>query len=397
MTSLAAGTRAVTIHTETQPYAVVNVVDGRDGILLPYQASIFAMHARLRETGVVPKHADHVLLQCGNAKTHPRVRIIRFDCDEIDEVVSGKDFHRHIFYRIAGFKLVDYKKVLLIDFDAYISADISGAFDYPAPAMVRWESPVAGPFQPNGGVTLVAPSAAMYKAALSWLRKLPKGTVSQRRAKIFEMRSPWGAFGNRSQATAPDPSSVLAADSDQQYFFMFWNVLERERFGPLHELPFEYNVKHYVLSQKQWTARAYLVFMSRPEQGHIRIVHFNRDKPWAGAQCGPFQHAFWHAASRAISGLSSSDASQLTIGGEHGLAAFVREGMRHEDARPCIAGARSASVFVPTLSLERQGFVGGPPLNSRKNKKGEGDHGGARGKATAKGIRLRHKSLRETS
>ena len=127
MTSIAAGTRTVTIHTETQPYAVVNVVDGRDGILLPYQASIFAMHARLRETGVVPTHADHVLLQCGNAKTHPRVRIIRFDCDEIDEVVSGKDFHRHIFYRIAGFKLVDYRKVLLIDFDAYISADISGA------------------------------------------------------------------------------------------------------------------------------------------------------------------------------------------------------------------------------------------------------------------------------
>ena len=145
----------------------------------------------------------------------------------------------------------------------------------------------------------------------------------------------------------------MAADSDQQYFFMFWNVLERERFGPLHELPFEYNVKHYVLSQKQWTARAYLVFMSRPEQGHIRIVHFNRDKPWAGAQCGPFQHAFWHAASRAISGLSSSDASQLSIGGEHGLASFVREGMRHEDARPCIAGARSASVFCqPSASAK---------------------------------------------
>ena len=64
-----------------------------------------------------------------------------------------------------------------------------------------------------------------------------------------------------------------------------------------------------MLKENQWTAKAFLTFMSRPEQvrkhgftfrqhslfalncvgagpeqGHIRIVHFNRDKPWAGAR-----------------------------------------------------------------------------------------------------------------
>ena len=58
-------------------------------------------------------------------------------------------------------------------------------------------------------------------------------------------------------------------------------------------------------------------------------------------------------------------------------------------------GQVSKRVPVPTLSLEQQGFVGGPPLDSRK--KGKGDHGGARGKAKAKGNRLRQKSMRETS
>ena len=120
---------------------------------------------------------------------------------------------------------------------------------------------------------------------------------------------------------------------------------------------FEYNVKHYVLSQKQWYARAYLTFMSRPEQGHIRVVHFNRDKPWAGAQCGPFHHAFWHAANRTVSALSPAHARMLSVGGERGLTAFIREGMRHEDARPCVRGAKTELVYVPTLTLEKQGFT----------------------------------------
>ena len=338
-------------------HAVVHIIDGRDGLMLPYQASIFATHARLHETGAMPKHVDHVLMQCGDVRTHPGVRIEKFDCAAIDAVVDGKNFHKYIFYKLAVFKLVAYQKLILLDFDSYISADLMGAFAYPPPAMVRWEAPNYGPFQPNGGVVMLAPSVAMYDAALSWLRKLPRTTAKQRRAKIFEMRSPWGTFHNRSRAIDPDPGAVLAVDSDQEYFWMFWNVLERERFGPLHELPFEYNVKHYCLSQKQWFARAYLNFMSRPEQGHIRIVHFNRDKPWAGAQCGPFHHAFWHAASRAISALSPAHARLLSVGGERGLSAFVREGMRHEDARPCVPGAKTESVYVATLTLEKQGFA----------------------------------------
>ena len=43
-----------------------------------------------------------------------RVRIIRFDCDEIDEVVSVK-ISTAYFLPDCWFKLVDYRKVLLID------------------------------------------------------------------------------------------------------------------------------------------------------------------------------------------------------------------------------------------------------------------------------------------
>ena len=89
----------------------------------------------------------------------------------------------------------------------------------------------------------------------------------------------------------------------------------------------------------------------------MRIVHFSRDKPWAGSQCGPFHHAFWHAANRAVSTLSPAHTSLLSIDGVCGLAAFVREGMRHEDARPCVAGAKTDSVCVPMLTLKKQGFA----------------------------------------
>ena len=219
-----------------RPYAVVQVVDGRDGLMLPYQASIFATHARLHETGAMPSRVDHVLMHCGDVNTHPGVVIVNFSCAAIDAVVDGKSFHRHIFYKLAAFKLVTYQKIILLDFDSYISGDLMGAFEYPPPAMVRWEEPNDGPFHPNSGVVMLAPSVGMYDAALSWLRRLPQTTAKQRRAKIFEMRSPWGTFHNRSRAVDPDPGAVLAVDSDEEYFWMFWNVLERKRFGPLQEL-----------------------------------------------------------------------------------------------------------------------------------------------------------------
>ena len=42
-------------------FAIVNVDPGTHGIMLPYQASLFAMHQRLKETGGLST-ADHVLL-----------------------------------------------------------------------------------------------------------------------------------------------------------------------------------------------------------------------------------------------------------------------------------------------------------------------------------------------
>jgi len=317
--------------------------------MLPYQASLFASHQRLKETGVLAT-ADHVLLVCArDVSTHPDVRIVQFDCAAIDEACRGKGLNGPAMYRIAPFALVEYQRVLMLDFDTYVSGNISGIFRLPAPGMVRWESNTAGPFQPNGGVHYAAPSNALYQSAMGWITRLPRTTANQRKALLYEMRTPWGAFNNRSAATEPNPGLVLAGDSDQHFFFMLYNVLERERFGPLHELPYEYNVKHYVLSHKQWSAKAYLTFMSRPEQGHIRIVHFNRDKPWEGAQCGPFQPEFWRAARRSLDDLTTEGRSAAVPG----LTGYVREGLRHEETKPCKVGARTAGVHVATKRLEQ--------------------------------------------
>ena len=334
--------------SSTRENALVQLGAGTNGIKLPYQASLFAAHQRMKETGALTT-ADHVLLTCSEVVTHPDVKLLRFNCTEIDEACRDKGLNGPAMYRIAAFRLVMYRRVLMLDLDSYIAADISGIFQLPAPGMVRWESPVAGPNQPNGGVHYVAPSEALYTAALGWIRRLPVGSANRRKALLYEMQTPWGAFNNRSKAIAPNPGLVLAGDSDQHFFFMLYNVLERERFGPLHELPYEYNVKHYVLSQKQWSAKAYLTFMSRPEQGFIRILHFNRDKPWEGAQCGPYQHAFWHAARRGLTELSAAGRTPAIAG----LDAYVREGMRHEDAKPCVVGEKTAGVHVATKRLEQ--------------------------------------------
>jgi hypothetical protein len=316
-------------------------------IQLPYQASLFAMHQRLKETGALTL-AQHVLVACrcsADISTHPSIRVVPLNCSDIDAAARGKGLNGPALYKMTAFGLAAYTRVLVLDLDTYVSGDVRGVFNLPAPAMVRWESAVAGPFQPNSGVMYVAPSRAQYALALEWLRRLPVGSEKKRKQLLYDMRTPWGAFNNRSAARAPDPGLVLAGDSDQHFFFMFWNVLERERFGPMHELPYEYNVKHYMLAKKQWSAAAYLTFMSRPEQGHIRIVHFNRDKPWDGAQCGPFQHAWWHAASRAVAEMGAAHAPT-------GLAAYVADGLRHEDARPCRLGARTQGVHVKMQHLE---------------------------------------------
>ena len=347
-------------------YAFVQVLDDQKQLAHPYMASLFATHQRLNETGAL-EHADHVLMQCGHAPTHPGIKSISFDCSEIDKAVEGQGFHRHCFYKLAPLRL-SYARVLILDIDIYVAADPMPVFGYPSPGMVRWENPHSGPFQANSAVVLVQPGEQVYAAALSWLRRIPVMSQQARREKLYNMITPWGAFNNRTAATPPDALQVAAHDGDQQFFLMFFNVLERRRFGPLRELPFEFNVKHYMLKERQWTAKTYLTFMSRPEDGHIRIVHLNRDKPWLGAQCGPYQHAWWHAARRAVDGLSAREAAALSCGGERGLGAFVREGLRHEEARPCVVGARTPSVFVQTHSIAQKERE--PGLSKEKVNKG---------------------------
>lgn len=356
-------------------HAVVHVTDGLEGILRPYQASLLAMHQRLKETGVLQR-ADHALLICAEgtrgAVSHHEIVVHRMNCTEIDAATADRGFHKYIFYRTALFRLTAYAKVVAIDLDAYIVGDISSIFGYSAPRMVRWESNVAGPFSPNGGVVLVKPDVALYDAAVRHLQRVPVGSKGTARLKhIYNMMTPYGAFHNTTAAVAPDPGPVLANDSDQQFFLMLFNVLERERFGPLQELPYEFNVKHFMLhwhSYRSWTSKAFLTFMSRPEQGHIRLVHFNRDKPWSGAQCGPFHAPFWRAAQRAVAeldaardGLPASHAGfyaeLLGRGKPDSLANYIRDGLYHEEQRPCRKGAMTKESFTKTKVLEKMGTV----------------------------------------
>ena len=331
----------------SKSFGIVQIEGGRKRIILPYQASLFATHQRLRETSAL-RSADHILLVCGervgNVQTHPGIRVVKFNCTEIDRAALGKGLNWPCMYRLASMRLTQYARILMLDFDVYIAADILGVFQHPAPAMVRWESPVAGPYQPNGGVHLLAPDDRLYAAALGWLQKLPVASAQQRRRLLYNMRTPWGSFNNLTQATQPNAHLVQAGDSDQHFFFTLYNVLEVDSFGPLHELPYSYNVKHYMLQQKQWSAAMYLTFMSKPEQGFMRIIHFNRDKPWEKTQCGPFQHAFWHAARRAV--------AEVGAHAPPGLAEYVADGQRHEDAKPCVRGAITPGVHVRTQRLE---------------------------------------------
>ena len=359
-------------------FAVYHVTDGITGILKPYQASLFGMHQRLKETGVL-RIADHVLLLCSSAEakyrdpkpvSHHEVLVRRMDCPAIDAAIDGKGFHKYIFYRIALFEQTMYSKVVALDLDMYIAADISSVFEYPAPGMVRWESNVAGPFSPNGGCVLLQPHRDLYDAALGHLRRLPFASSGRSRIKqLRNMMTPWGAFRNTTVAGPPDPALVLAGDSDQQFFLMLFNVLERGRFGPLKELPYEFNVKSFMLHWDKyfsWTSQAFLAFMSKPEQGHIRVLHMNRDKPWTGTACGPYHAPFWRAAMRAIEALETTSIppshgafySEL-IGGSKGLRATVRAALTLETTVPCIRGARDKATYLRTQSLERRGTVGG--------------------------------------
>ena len=359
------------IHGGKKDFAVVHVSDGLSGIARPYQASIFAMHQRLKETGSLLR-ADHVLLLCSNAGpsflgavSHHEIKVRRMDCPRIDAATTDKGFHQYIFYKLAIFRLTEYSKVVSLDLDMYVAASISGVFDHPPPAMVRWESSVAGPFQANSATLLVQPSIALYEAALGYLRRIPSGsTGSSRVAKLYEMMSPWGAFYNKSEAVPPDAASVLAGDSDQQFFLMLFNVLERKRFGPLNELPYAYNVKHFMLYWKHyrsWTSRAFLTFMSLPEQGHIRVLHFNRDKPWTNAWCGPFHASFWRAAERAVEQVNATrpPASHAAFYSRNldRLSSYVRAGRMLEEQRPCKRGAKPVGEFVKLRSLERRGTI----------------------------------------
>ena len=335
----------------------------------PYQASLFAMHQRLKETGVL-RIAHHLLLICprpgvneGSAVVHHAVMVRTMNCTEIDDAVANKGFHLYVFYKVALLKLTSYAKVLHVDLDVYMTADISGVFAYPTPGMVRWESNNHGPFQANSAVMLVKPSMALYDAALGHLQRLPTGTMKSRVKRLYDMITPWGAFHNSTTAQPAVPGLVLAGDGDQQFFFMLFNVLERERFGPLNELPYAYNVKSYMLTFRQfrsWTSKAFLTFMSRPEQGHIRAVHFNRDKPWEGAQCGPFQPEFWRAAQRAIAELDASPSPSSHVAfykelldGSSRLRDYVAESLAHETRQPCVRGARTESLFTKTYGYSR--------------------------------------------
>ena len=277
----------------------------------------------------------------------------------MDAALAGKDLLPNVFYKLLAWRLVQYTRVLILDIDVHVVGDMFGAFRYEAPASVRWESATNFPYQANGGVVLIQPSVPMYAAALGWLRRLPNGTMHRRLALMRRMATPWGAWNNRTgPATPADAGPVCVADGEQQFFFMFFNVLERWRFGPLHELPLAYNVKEHVLTDYSWTAMAFLAFMSRPEQGHIRAVHFNRDKPWQGAQCGPFHRMFWQDAAAALRGLSDA-----TMFGQ--LPYFVREGLRHEEARPCIKGMFTRGTLVRTLHNEQLDKTGGSVRRDR--------------------------------
>ena len=68
-------------------YAFVQVMNEQVQFSHPYQASLFAAYQRLNETGAL-KHADHVLMQCGHARTHPGIKVVRFNCAEIDQAVG---------------------------------------------------------------------------------------------------------------------------------------------------------------------------------------------------------------------------------------------------------------------------------------------------------------------
>ena len=193
-------------------YAFVQVLDDQKNLAHPYMASLFATHQRLNETGAL-EHADHVLMQCGHAPTHPGIKSISFDCSEIDKAVEGQGFHRHCFYKLAPLRL-SYARVLILDIDIYVAADPMPVFGYPSPGMVRWDNPHSGPFQANSAVVLVQPGEQVYAAALSWLRRIPVMSQQARREKLHNMITPWGAFNNRTAATPPDALQVAAHDGE---------------------------------------------------------------------------------------------------------------------------------------------------------------------------------------
>ena len=137
----------------------------------------------------------------------------------------------------------------------------------------------------------------------------------------------------------------MAADSDQQFLFALFNVLEVRDFGPLHELPYAYNVRHVALSQRTWSAAVSASIGHR----EVRIVHLNRDKPWEGAQCGAFHRSFWEAALRAVT-FEAGAGRRIP----EGLMEYVRDGAAHEARVPCRKGAKTAGVYFKAKRLEKQ-------------------------------------------
>ena len=237
-------TRLVEQLTAPRRYAFVRVADLHGPQLrVPFQLSLFALYQRLLETGAT-RFADLVLVYCSAQppETHPAYKLKAENCDEIDRAVgSGKNLKTSGFYRLLAWRLVQYTHILILDEDVHVAGNMLGAFQFEAPATVRWESPRGsqGPWLPDAGVMLIRPSMEMYEAALSWLLRLRPMHQWRRTAMLRNMLSPWGVWYNKSTAVPPDPGPVCVDNEEPQFTFMFFNALERTRFGPLHELPFQ--------------------------------------------------------------------------------------------------------------------------------------------------------------
>lgn len=177
---------------------------------------------------------------------HPYIRFVSFNGDEIQAALSGKGYPEWeiaTHFKLAPMNLVEYEKVVFVDLDYVLRHQLASILlETQPPAMVQWGEYPQIDF--NSGFHILRPSSEMFQDAVGALKKI--GGYYEATEKLQDI-STGGALRKNIPS---DPSPYAGYRSDQEFMYAFYESLPdtRQKWGPIHPLPYRYNAREESVS-----------------------------------------------------------------------------------------------------------------------------------------------------